>query len=157
LTLRRLPIDPLDAASRKVFAGSGRAVRVEFTNDSNRDPVKVFPEPPLTIRQLNADTSCTIDGGVWVRDSVFLSEDEQMLVVLEFSGDLNQLIAYNTGTCKKLGQINVSGGRWAVNGSEILVGTHCATRDVHSCKKQRAIPVSKLCKSSSGDGDERQR
>jgi hypothetical protein len=153
-TLHRLSIDPIRPENRRIFVGAGEKIRVEFKNESDREAVKVFPEPPMIVRQVGARTNCEIDGGVWARDSVYLSADEEILLVLEFSGDLNHLVAYDTGNCRKLGDLDVSGGRWSVIGSEIVLGTQCRTRDVASCKKKREIPVSKLCNSASGDGNE---
>jgi len=143
--LHNLSIDPIEPGRRDIFAGVGHTVRVEFRNDSDRDPVRVFPEPPMTIHQLDTNKSCDINGGIWVRDSVFLSEDEKLLVVLEFSGESNHLLAYNTGTCKRQGDIDVSDGRWSVNGSKITLGTGCTSRDITSCKKKRVFPVTKFC------------
>lgn len=156
-TLHRLSINPTSPENRKIFVGAGEKVRVEFKNESDHETVRVFPEPPMIVRQLAAKTNCEIDGGVWARDSVFLSADEEILVVLEFSGDLNRLVAYDTGTCRKLGDLDVSGRRWSVDGSKIKLGTQCTTRDVASCKKRREIPVNRLCNAASGDGNERQR
>jgi len=144
-SLHRLTIDPISPDRRDIFAGQGKTVRVEFHNYSDSDPVEVFPEPPLTVRRPATNTSCEIDGGVWPRDSVFLSDDEKILVVAEFSGSSAHLLAYDTGTCKIQGNIDISNARLSVSGKEITLATRCSDNDMKSCKSRRVVPASKLC------------
>jgi hypothetical protein len=144
-SVHRLTIDPISPDRRDIFAGEGKSVRVEFHNYSDSDPVTAFPEPPLTVRRLATNASCEIDGGIWPRDSVFLSDDEKILVVAAFSGSSAQLLAYDTGTCKVQGKLDVSNARLSVSGKEITLATRCSGNDIKSCKNRRVIPASKLC------------
>jgi hypothetical protein len=144
-TLMNLAIEPLKAGRTDKFAGSGKDVRVEFTNYRTQGPVRVFPEPPMTVRQLRANTTCNIDGGVWARNSVFLSSDEALLLVLEFSGDSNELVAYDTHSCRKLTSVDVSGARWLVKGSVILVATGCTAKDINACRNKKEVPMDAFC------------
>ena len=143
--LKNLAIEPLNPGRTDKFAGSGKDVRVEFTNYRTRTPVRVFPEPPLTVRHVPANTSCNIDGGVWARDSVFLSSDEALLLVLEFSGDSNELVAYDTNSCRKLTTVDVSNARWLVKGSTIVVATGCTSKDINACRNKKLVPMDTFC------------
>ena len=153
-TLHPVAVNPVAPGRHDAFAAVGHTLRVEFRNDTGQDDVRVFPESPLTIRHLRSRRSCTIQGGVWDRDSVFLSNDERVLVVLEFSGESNHLISYSTATCRKRGDLDVSGGRWAVTPSGIVVGSHCTARDLESCQEKHTVPLKKLC-SPGGEAHER--
>ena len=155
--LHNLSIDPVSSDRRDLFVGTGRFVRVEFHNQSTSDSVRVFPEPPLVVRRLDKDASCSIDGGVWQRSSVFLSQDEKVLVVLEFSGSSNRLLAYDTANCAQTGSLDVSGKHWRIEGSEIRLGSHCSGDDLANCRNKRTVSVRALCHADHGEDHGRQR
>lgn len=116
-----LPVDPVDASRRDVYAGKGKAVEVSFRNLSERAEVDVFPEPPMTLRRLRSGRVCEVDGGAWARRSLHLSTDERVLLVQEYSGSNDRLVFYDTATCKRRAEIDVSGAQWSVGADRIVV------------------------------------
>lgn len=119
-TLTPLSIAPL-AGRNDVYVGHGRNISLEFRNEKNEGPVDVFPEPPLVIYHRPSGSTCAIEGGVWVRHSVFISADEKVIITLEFSGSNDSLNFYDTSTCGRFASIDVSGARWEISTGRITV------------------------------------
>jgi len=106
----------------KEFIGSGQHIRVIFQNDSEgaEHTIEVFPEPPIIVRNHQTNTSCQIDeGGIWVREHVYLSDDEHYLLLNEYSGSSEALTSYDTHSCEKLQRIDVSGLDWIIEGNQV--------------------------------------
>jgi len=81
-----------------------------------------------------------------VRQSVYLSADENTLLVQEFSGSNDSLVLYDTATCKKRSGIDVSGARWKVSGNRIAVGRQCSGEDMKTCRSLNEFALDKFCK-----------
>ena len=126
-----LALVPEHRGDAKALVGYGKRVEVRFKTESGRDDVEVFPEPPLVI--INDGHACEVDGGVWVRVSVHLSDNEDVLMVQEFSGSNDELVFYDTSTCKELRRIDVSALRWWLEGSQLLLGSSCSGKDFDTC------------------------
>lgn len=120
-TLSPLPINPVTSTHADTFIGQSQWVDVEFKNEKMQGDVETFPEPPLIIRNRKSNTTCSIDGGIWVRKSVFISQNADVVVTQEYSGSNDFLNFYNTATCKKMNEINVSNSTWKILGSKISV------------------------------------
>jgi hypothetical protein len=144
--LTRVSIDPIDSNRTDLFVGKGKTIEVQFRNESTRPVVDVFPEPPLTVSNQASGRSCEIDGGVWVRKSVFLSPDEKILVVQEFSGSNDHLVFYDTNTCEKRREIDVSTAQWKISNDRISIGHGCSGEDMQTCRSRRVFILDKLCK-----------
>jgi len=127
-----------------VFAGQGRAVVVEFINETGRANVDEFPEPPLTIRR-GAGAACEVDGGIWVRRSAHLSKDERVLMLQEYSGSNDSLVFYDTSNCKELRRLDISGARWELRSGQLLVGRACDTQAVSTCKRVERFEFDQSC------------
>ena len=143
--LTRVLINPIESNRTDVFVGKGKTIEVQFRNESTRPVVDVFPEPPLTVNNQASGRSCDIDGGVWVRQSVYLSRDEKMLVVQEFSGSNDHLVFYDTNTCEKRSEIDVSMALWRISKNRISVGRECSGEDMRTCRSLREFILGKLC------------
>jgi hypothetical protein len=118
-----------------------------FTNERPQEDVNAFPEPPIEIRDTATGRGCDIeDGGIWRRDTVFLGADEQMLVVLEFSGSNDWLAFFDTTSCARVGEVDVSIARWEVGAERIKVGTSCSGTEVATCANQRIISLDDRCR-----------
>lgn len=133
--VKHVQVNPVSADRSDVFVGRGESVLVEFVNESGNREVTVFPEPPITVTHNLTGTRCTIDGGVWVRDAVFLCHDEKVLIMQEFSGSNDFLTFYDTNSCAKLRSIDISNLEWGFVGPELVVGK----------VKAQKIPLKKLC------------
>jgi hypothetical protein len=97
-------------------------VEVLFHNDVKDRAVTLFPEPPLTVRHLRPAGECVVnDGGVWGRDGVWLSSDGRTLWTTESSGSSEDLVFRDVRTCAKVGQIDVAGRRWQVDGHQLVL------------------------------------
>jgi hypothetical protein len=128
---QRLDIAPSSPTSTKDFVGGKGRVKVHFDNYSERADVESFPEPPMTIQA--GDGHCDVDGGVWVRNAVYLSASERVLMVQEYSGSSDELVFYSTQSCKEQLRIDVSGAKWALSGERLLIARGCTSNAVASC------------------------
>ncbi len=149
----RLSVDPVDPTTKEHFIGKGRNIEVLFRNESKNQVVDVFPEPPMTIRNRVSGLSCEIDGGIWVRRSVYLSNDEKTLIVQEYSGCNGFLVFYDTGTCKKVDELDVSHGHWKISENLISIGYQCSNDDINSCRSVKKHVLDKFCRLQGKDKD----
>jgi hypothetical protein len=143
-TLVRLEIDPIETGRIDTFVGKTNLTEIRFINEKTEGSVEVFPEPPLTVISSKFNTSCNIVGGVWSRNSVYVSSNNQTLMVQEFSGSRNSLTLYDVGTCMKLGEIAVSDANWKVSGHEITVNTQ-VTANGMKCNYPKVYLLDESC------------
>ena len=129
----RLSVNPVDPVKKDIFIGKGSNIEVIFRNESKNEVIDVFPEPPMTIRNKVGGHSCDIDGGIWVRQSVWLSNDEKTLIVQEYSGSNDFLVIYDTGTCEKLNELDVSDSLWEISGDSISISHGCYDSNIDTC------------------------
>src|SRR5262249_3297072 len=90
--LEGLVIAPIEDTKLEWYIGRGKLIEIRFHNDRIGQDVEAFPEPPLKVSRADAKSACEIDGGIWVRDSVYLSADESSLLVHEYSGSSDTLV-----------------------------------------------------------------
>ncbi len=120
--LRSVEIGPVTAENADTYHGQSAGVEVLFHNDVQGRPVTVFPEPPMTVRRLTPPGECVVsDGGVWGRDGVWLSADGRTLVTTESSGSYEGLVFRDTRSCAKVGELDVSGATWKVEGRSLVL------------------------------------
>lgn len=119
--LSPLPINPIAPERTDIYIGTSKLVEVQFRNEKTEGNVEVFPEPPLIVKNRKNNTTCSIDGGVWVRKSVFVSNNDSVVVTQEFSGSNDSLNFYDARTCKKINEIDVSNSTWEIRGTEISI------------------------------------
>jgi len=104
------------------FIGNGKRISIVF-QDYTKGPAEAvdgFTEWPLTIRDDRANTSCQInEGGNWARDHVYLSHDEDYLLVYEYSGSSSNLVSYDTRECKRFQRRDVSRLNWSLDGNKL--------------------------------------
>ena len=117
----RVEINPIAPGRTDIFIGRTEQIEVRFDNDKTDGTIEVFPEPPMTVISRRSKTKCFIDGGVWVRNSVYASDNNEILMTHEFSGSNDSLNFYNVQTCQRINQIDVSNSTWEIQGSEITV------------------------------------
>ncbi|MEW5757786.1 MAG: hypothetical protein AB1810_15970 [Pseudomonadota bacterium] len=144
-SFKHIQIDPIQPSRLDVFVGKGNTIALEFHNENPNPAVDVFPEPPLTVRHIPSGHSCEIDGGVWVRRSVYLSADEATLLVQEYSGSNDHLVFYRTRSCKKIHEIEVSGALWKISGNELAIGHQCSGEEIKTCKSQQRLAIDAIC------------
>jgi hypothetical protein len=120
--LRSVAIEPAAAEPTDTYVGRTQTLELRFHNDKTSGPVDVFPEPPLTVKQLKAASECTIrDGGIWVRQHVYASGDGQTLATHEYSGSNDELVFYDARTCGRKASLDVSHTQWAIEGDTIVM------------------------------------
>ncbi len=99
------PASPEPAES---FVGQAGFVEVKFANDISVVAPDAFPESPLVVKNHQSNTTCSIEGGVWARRFIFASSDNRILATKEYSGSNESLFFYDTKTCKRVGEIDLS-------------------------------------------------
>lgn len=120
--LQPVPIQPAASEPTDTYVGRTAALELRFHNDKTSGPVDVFPEPPLTVKQLGNQTECAIqDGGIWVRRHVWASADGRTLVTHEYSGSNDELVFYDTRSCARTAAIDVTGTQWTVDGRTVAI------------------------------------
>ena len=117
--LVRITIQPEKAENGELYSGQSQGVRVTLHNYRTTGAVTAFPEPPLVITTLKDGRHCEADGGVWARNSIYVSTDGLTLVADEFSGSYDSLVFRDVRTCAKVNELNVSGAHWIIQGSQI--------------------------------------
>jgi hypothetical protein len=143
--LAQVQIDPVEPGRTDVFTGKGRTVEIRFTSDTGQADPDVFPEPPLVVRNLASGAECKINGGIWVRRSVWLTADERGVVVEEYSGSNDRLAVYDTASCKELSALDVSEARWQVADGQLTTGKTCTGEAVGTCKETQRQVLGKAC------------
>lgn len=126
--LKPLPIVAAAPDRHDLFVGRSSLVELRFKSDKTEGEIDTFPEPPLVVRQVVSGKTCDIDGGIWVRKSVFISTADRVIVTHEFSGSNDSLNFYDAFTCEKLQEIGTSHATWHIKGSLITVSKPGATR-----------------------------
>jgi hypothetical protein len=122
------------------FVANGDRIEVHFRSYTERADIDAFPEPPVTIVNRITNEQCIInDGGIWVRAEVYLSNDERVLLVNEFSGSGSDLISYDTSTCQQIKQMDVSDMHWSIDGADAYVGETCTGDNMSSCTLIRPL------------------
>lgn len=129
-----LPIDPLSAARTDLYVGRGKQFEVSFANEATAQPVETFPESNLKIRRAATNAFCEIEGGIWVRNSVYLSMNERILIAKQFSGSNESLNFYDTQTCALKAEVDVSNRAWLMEAKGLRVGGRCTSGQLQSCK-----------------------
>ena len=119
--LKNLPIRLVNPQKKDIFHGETSNLEIRFTSVADDADVDVFPEPPLLITQKQSNSQCNINGGIWVRKDVYLSQDEQVLVTLEYSGSNDFLMFYKTSDCSKIQEIDISYAKWKIRDATITV------------------------------------
>ena len=140
---RRIAVDPVETVHFERYVGKGQRIEIEFSNETGRD-ASVFPEPPLRVRS-GTGSPCEIDGGIWVRSGVFLSIDEQYLMVQEYSGSAESLVIYETSSCSRRYEIDVSQAHWRIDSNKITIGKMCSDKEAMSCREIRIIALNDRC------------
>lgn len=117
IPIRVYPVSPEPADT---FADQAGFIEVQFTNDTTVVSPDAFPESPLAVKNHQSNTTCSIDGGVWVRAFLFASSDNQILITREYSGSNEFIDFYDTQTCEKISELDLSGFTVSVGRSGAL-------------------------------------
>lgn len=133
--LERVPVVEAPGDPSGEYLAKRGSIEIVFRDFGSQHPVEVFPEPPLIVRDLGTGRECRIEeGGIWVRDAVFLSADGSTLVVKEYSGSNDWLAFYGTADCGKKAEIDLSAARWEIAGDRVRVGRDCSGEHFDSCR-----------------------
>lgn len=117
----RMEINPIAPEKNDIFIGTSDFMEIRFNSEDNDSNVSYFPEPPLIIINKKQGSQCEINGGVWARNSVFISSDMKTLATREVSGSSGSLILYSTATCKKISEIDISDATLELNNSKLQI------------------------------------
>ena len=117
----KIEINPVTPENNNIFSGKSEFVEIRLNSEKDDANVSVFPEPPLIIINNKTGTECHINGGAWVRSSVFISSNTSMLATQEFSGSNDSLIFYSTATCRKITTIDISNATWELKDRKLRI------------------------------------
>ncbi len=144
-TLDKVEIVPMTVENGDTYHGTSGDVEIVFHNDVKDHAVTLFPEPPMTVRHLQPAAECMVDdGGVWGRDGVWLSSDGRTLATTESSGSSQDLVFRDTRTCAKLGELDVAGAQWRVEGRQLVIDGGASKRHA------RRVPLDAACRPTPG-------
>lgn len=143
-TFSNLPINPISPDNTDIFLGASEIIDVRFNNEKTEGNVDVFPDSPLIITNKKTNSTCSIDGGVWVRKDVYVSDDGMVVLAHEFSGSNDFLSFYDTRSCRKIGGLDISDSTWRLGEGDISVSRPEAANGKESIKL-RMYPLSEYC------------
>jgi hypothetical protein len=145
--LQKISVVSTDPARNEVYVARAAGVEVQFRNENAPAPAEVFPDPRVTVRDLESARSCDIqdNGGIWSGRSVYLDTRARVLVLNAYSGSSDALIFYDPTTCQKLAELDVSGKRWEILGDRVRTGQECSGEDVASCKTIQELSLGARC------------
>jgi len=92
---------------------------------------------------------CSIDdGGIWVREEIYLSANERYLLSGEYSGSSCDIVSYDMNNCRQIKRLDVSDTcRWKVEANQAYLGKQCSGDDVASCSVFKHLDLKQLAKS----------
>lgn len=140
-----LPINPISHERVDLFQGKSEMIEVKFHNGKTEGNIEVFPDSPLTVMNTKTKSNCSIDGGVWVRKDIYISENNMVIMAHEFSGSNDYLNFYDTRGCKKIGEIDISNSDWKLEKLNISVSDKEDARNSKKPIKPRIYPLKKYC------------
>jgi len=146
-TLSKISVTTTDPSRNEVYAGKAQTIEVQFRNENAPKTADVYPYPQVTVRNLSTAKYCDIkDGnGIWSGKSVYLDKNERVLVLNEYSGASDTLAFYDTRTCRRLSELDVSSRRWEIAEDRIRIGQQCGGEDFRSCHHIKEIILDKSC------------
>jgi hypothetical protein len=137
----KISVAPLPNFPREFVARGGK-IEVHFRSHIASADIDAFPEPPVVMVNHVTEERCAIEeGGIWARSEVYLSDDERVLLVNEFSGSGSDLISYDTGDCRQIRRMDVSDMRWRINGAVAYIGESCTGDGMTGCASIRPLDL----------------
>lgn len=144
-TFINLPINPISPEKTDIFLGKSEIIDIKFNNEKTEGYIEVFPDSQLIVTNRKTNSTCSIDGGVWVRKDIYVSDDNMVVMAHEFSGSSDFLSFYGTRSCKKIGEIDISNSMWRVEKLNISVSKQGATNSKKPIKPRMYL-LAKYCK-----------
>lgn len=124
--LNRVAINPIGPGRTDVFVGRTDTLELRFQSERDDPAVEVFPEPPLVVKHIKSGTQCAIDGGIWVRRSVYIDTQDRLLLTEEYSGANAFLKLYDPATCRRIAVIDIAHSTWTVDGARLTLSAVAA-------------------------------
>jgi len=120
------PIAITSTAPRR-FVGRAGALEVRLTSERDGTDIESFPDSALAIRRADG-RGCEAEGGVWQRSGVYVADDGRTVAAIESSGSNDLLVFFDSASCRRVGEIDVSNTRWQFRGAEIVATPAGAAR-----------------------------
>jgi|GEM_PF-985914 len=115
----KIAVKPVHDVPR-LFIARGQRIHVLFHSyDKNTasDDVEIFLKSPLIVTDHKAARSCAItDTQDWLRGQVYLNSDERYLLAGGRKGSSHYVTSYDTRTCQKIRQLEISAESWRIDG-----------------------------------------
>lgn len=118
--VQQVIVEQIAPDDRTIFIGKSENTDILFRNDKREGEVEAFPEPPMIIKNHRLNTECQVNEGVWLRNSIYVNDSKSLLIAEEFSGSNTVLNFYDTVSCKRRSQVDISGDSWEIKGRELL-------------------------------------
>lgn len=142
-----IPVTSTELSRNEIYTGSGQHVEIQFFNEDAPNPVDVFPEPKVIIKNKFSNKQCAITEGhgIWVGESVYLSDKESVLLLEEYSGSNASLLFFDTQSCHQLAVIDISELRWIISSDRLRLGALCRGDTLESCAEKQEYHFTSQC------------
>jgi hypothetical protein len=139
-----LKFNPTETVKYATYVGKGKNLEIVITNDTGKR-ADSFSDPPYRVRHRDGKDDCGIDGGNWLANGLYLSDDEGLLVAVEFSGSSTDLVFYETASCTRKAAFDVSGAQWSITENTIDIAAHYADETRKKRIPKKTIRLSAKC------------
>lgn len=101
---------PMAPVAPREFAGRVGTTEIRLHSERDSPDVESFPDSALKIGSPSGH--CAAEGGVWQRRGIHVSADGRTVAAIESSGSNDMLAFFDTASCRRAGEIDVSNARW---------------------------------------------
>lgn len=144
-TFINVAINPQTPEITNSYVGGNESIEIKFNNEITEGNIEVFPDSALAVSHKKQNLACLIEGGVWVRKDVYVSDDNMTILAHEFSGSYDALNFYDASNCKKIGEIDISDATWKLDGANLYVSRY-QTASRQKSTRTRIFPLANYCK-----------
>ena len=121
----------------RVYGAQGRdvgALLTDFVADRKKNYKGPFDYPVVVVNRLSESTCQIPSEGKWPERKIYLSREEDLLVLGEFKGKRQYITFYETERCGELRRVEITGKRWDVQKTNVRIGGNCGKgRGVDAC------------------------
>jgi len=146
----RVAVEPLKGLP-KPFVTDGKHISILFYNYTegvDDKAIDAFPEPPLIVQDKQSKKICAIEeGGIWIREEIYFSQDERYLLIGEYDGSWCGVASYDMRSCQLVKRLDISGFcRRRIEGNQAVLGGQCSNDDFSSCSLLKPLDLNQFIK-----------
>jgi len=133
-----------------LFTANGKRMDILFYNyiKGADDAIDIFPEWPLITHDNQSKKICAIEeGGIWIREEIYFSQDERYLLIGEYSGSWCGIASYDMRSCQLVKRLDISEScRWRIENNQALLGEKCSNDEFSSCSLLKPLDLNQFIK-----------